>query len=70
MCASILFANCRFLLLEDRSRAGGLFDRTLLMGMSMPSFLPPQTLIIVFFERDTLGMMMMIDINYYVYLRG
>ena len=44
---------------EELSRAEGLFDRILLYGYELLSFFPPQTLSIVFYERNTLGMMMM-----------
>ena len=49
----------RFSLFEDLFRAEGLFDRTLLYGYELSYFFPPQTLTIVFYERDTLSMMMM-----------
>lgn len=59
ICLLLYFVCYRFPSLEDLLRVRGLFDRTLLYGYELPSFFPPQTLIIDLYERDTLGMRMM-----------
>ena len=59
------FLSIYYVLFEDPSRTEGFFDRTLLYGYELPSFFPPQTLTIIFYERDTLSMIVMITIFYF-----
>ena len=47
-----------FSLFEDLCRAERLFDRTFLYGYELSSFFPLQTLTIIFYEWDIVGMMM------------